>query len=274
LLRLRARTQFKAGRLHDAIADWEMFTKRQPDVSQDPYLFTLGIAYAIAGRDEDARKRFEWYDVVQGNDAEAAAWHFLAVARHSGVAAARERLLEITEDKRIPLMQVYAMLRGELRPGRVLAAARAGEPTPREQERSMFYAHLYLGVFFEATCKPGLARVYLRRAAAGEAIGDVTMDYMREVARVFADELDHREETEMAAELAASPEQRAASLWQRRAVAVGIGIFIWMGIRLYPWLSTLRPKRPSRRRVAPALEHIAEPQAEPELLVVGEEDST
>ena len=274
LLRLRARTQFKAGRLHDAIADWEMFTKRQPDVSQDPYLFTLGIAYAIAGRDEDARKRFEWYDVVQGNDAEAAAWHFLAVARHSGVAAARERLLEITEDKRIPLMQVYAMLRGELRPGRVLAAARAGEPTPREQERSMFYAHLYLGVFFEATGKPGLARVYLRRAAAGEAIGDVTMDYMREVARVFADELDHREETEMAAELAASPEQRAANLWQRRAVSVGLGIFIWMGIRLYPWLSTLRPKRPSRRRVAPALEHIAEPQAEPELLVVGEEDST
>ena len=171
LLRLRARTHFKAGRLKDAIADWEMFTKRQPDVSQDPYLFTLGIAYAIAGRDEDARKRFEWYDVVQSNDVEAAAWHYLAVARHSGEVAAQSRLLEIKEDERIPMMQVYEMLKGSLSPGRVLAAARSGEPSPKELARSMFYANLYIGVFLEASSQPNLARIYLRRAAAGKPGG-------------------------------------------------------------------------------------------------------
>ena len=276
LLRLRARTHFKAGRLKDAIADWEMFTKRQPDVSQDPYLFTLGIAYAIAGRDEDARKRFEWYDVVQSNDVEAAAWHYLAVARHSGEEAAQGRLLEIKEDERIPMMQVYEMLKGSLSPGRVLAAARSGEPSPRELARSMFYANLYIGVFLEASNQPNLARIYLRRAAAGEAFGDFTLDYMREVARVFAEELGKREGAEMAAELAASPEQQAMLLWQRRSIAAGIGLFIWLGIRLYPRLQRLQPRRSTRRRrKEPVVESASEePEAEPELVTAGEEGST
>ena len=275
LLRLRARTHFKAGRLKDAIADWEMFTKRQPDVSQDPYLFTLGIAYAIAGRDEDARKRFEWYDVVQSNDVEAAAWHYLAVARHSGEVAAQGKLLEISEDERIPMMQVYEMLKGNLRPGRVLAAARAGEPAPAELARSMFYANLYIGVFFEASGQPGLAGIYLRRAATGEPFGDFTMDYMREVARVFDDELNQREVAQMAAELAASPEQQAMLLWQRRSIAVGIGLFIWLGIRLYPRLQQLRPRKLDRRRAEPEAETtIEESETEPELVAAGEEDST
>jgi lipoprotein NlpI len=276
LLRLRARTHFKAGRLSDAIADWELFTKRQPDVSQDPYLFTLGIAYAIAGRDEDARKRFEWYDVVQSNDVEAAAWHYLAVARHSGEAAAQGRLLEIKEDERIPMMQVYEMLKGSLSPGRVLAAARSGEPSPRELLRSMFYANLYIGVYCEASGQPNLARIYLRRAAAGEAFGDFTLDYMREVVRVFADELGNRENAGMAAELAASPEQQAMLLWQRRSIAAGIGLFIWLGIRLYPRLQQLQPRRSTRRRrKEPVVESASEePEAEPELVTAGEEGST
>lgn len=277
LLRLRARTHFKAGRLDDAIADWELFTKRQPDISQDPYLFTLGIAYAIAGRNEDARKRFEWYDVVQSNDVEAAAWHYLAVARHSGEASAQDRLLEIKEDKRIPMMQVYEMLKGSLSPGRVLAAARSGEPSPRELLRSMFYANLYIGLYFEASGQSNLAQIYLRRASAGETFGDFTLDYMREVARVFADELGKREVVEMASELAATSEQQAMLLWQRRSIAVGIGLIIWLGVRLYPRLQQLKPRRQFRERTEDLIAEetsIEEPESKPELVVAGEEGST
>ena len=212
--------------------------------------------------------------MVQSNDVEAAAWHYLAVARHSGEEAAQGRLLEIKEDERIPMMQVYEMLKGSLSPGRVLAAARSGEPSPRELARSMFYANLYIGVFLEASSQPNLARIYLRRAAAGEAFGDFTLDYMREVARVFADELKQREVAEMAAELAASPEQQAMLLWQRRSIAAGIGLFIWLGIRLYPRLQQLQPHRSTRRRRKESLGETTIEETEPELVAAGEEGST
>ena len=140
----------------------------------------------------------------------------------------------------------------------------------------MFYANLYIGVYLEASGQPNLARIYLRRAAAGEVFGDFTLDYMREVARVFAEELGKREVAEMAAELAVSPEQQAMLLWQRRSIAAGIGLFIWLGIRLYPRLQQLQPHRPVRRRRKEPMEETAneEPETEPELVAAGEEGST
>ncbi len=275
LLRMRARAQFKAGRLQDAISDWKLFVERQQDASQAPYLFTLGIAQAIVGDNEAARKQFEWYDVVQSNDAEAAAWHFLAVARHSGLGAARERMLEVSEEeKRIPMMQVYSMFKGELRPGRVLAAARSGEPAERELARAMFYADLYLGIFYEATGEPGLARLYLRRAEEAKEFGDMTLDYMREVARVFGDEMERREAVAMEAEMASSPEHAAVMKWRKRSIAAGIGVLLWLGIRLYPWVRQWQPQRGRRRNelVEDSTEDRLE--REPELVTSGEEGST
>mgnify|MGYP004382622169 CR=1 FL=1 len=141
----------------------------------------------------------------------------------------------------------------------------------------MFYANLYIGVYFEASGQSNLARIYLRRAASGEAFGDFTLDYMREVARVFADELGKREVVEMASELAATSEQQAMLLWQRRSIAVGIGLIIWLGIRLYPRLQQLKPRRQVRERTEDLIAEetsIEEPESKPELVVAGEEGST
>ena len=67
-----------------------------------------------------------------------------------GIEKARSSLLKVGNDKRIPMMQVYALYRGEAKPADVLAAAQSGKPSAEELNERLFYAHLYLGLYYEA----------------------------------------------------------------------------------------------------------------------------
>jgi lipoprotein NlpI len=66
----------------------------------------------------------------------------------------------------------------------VLKAAGAGDP--QRVRKQLFYAHLYLGLYYEAAGDTMKARDYIFKAA--EAKVD---DYMGEVARVHAERLRH-----------------------------------------------------------------------------------
>ena len=48
------------------------------------------------------------------------------------------------------MMEVYALYRGDIAPEAVLAAAREGNPPAERLNERLFYAHLYLGLYFEA----------------------------------------------------------------------------------------------------------------------------
>ena len=65
----------------------------------------------------------------------------------------------------------------------VLAAARAGEVNEEQRKRQLFYAHLYLGLFYEASGNGKLARKHITEAAEHYKVDD----YMGEVARVHAE---------------------------------------------------------------------------------------
>ncbi|MSU41512.1 MAG: hypothetical protein EXS22_04365 [Pedosphaera sp.] len=241
LLQARAMSQFRAGRLHDAIKDWEIYLRQEQDVARDPYLFTLGIAYAITGRYDDGRKRFAWYNTVSGDDVEAAAWHFLCVAKKSGgdgaasLARAQEALLTVSKDKRLPMMQIYELYKGTLRPANVLAAARAGEPAAEELQRRLFYADLYLGIYYDAAHQPGMARQYLRRVAAMGPVfeRDPTLGFMTDVARVYADTLDAADARDTAATIAASPEARDLRRTQGIVWVVASLLVLYVGVRVW-----------------------------------------
>ncbi len=120
-----------------------------------PQLWQRGIALYYAGRYRDCRLQFEAHRTVNPADVENAAWHFLCVARAESPARARAALLPVGPDARVPMRQVYEMLRGALEPAQVLAAGDAG-PTAE------FYAQLYVGLLRSpwrwATCS-GYSRV-------------------------------------------------------------------------------------------------------------------
>ena len=140
-----------------------------------PELWQRGIALYYAGRYRDCRLQFEAHRTVNPDDVENAAWHFLCVARAESPERARAALLPVGPDARVPMRQIYEMFRGTLSPEQVLSAAGTGAS-------SQFYAHLYLGLYFEALGDARRAREQMSLAAADQYTN--VGGYMHLVARV------------------------------------------------------------------------------------------
>lgn len=174
----RGGAHFKLGLIAKSIADFDKFLELSP--GQSPHHWQRGISLYYAGRFDEGRKQFELHQTVNPNDVENAVWHFLCIARTNGVAPARTALIPIRGDTRVPMMEVHALFAGKCQPEDVLQAAGAGDPAPALRNRQLFYAHLYLGLFFEATGDDPKARNHITQAATLAAADD----YMGEVARV------------------------------------------------------------------------------------------
>ena len=181
---LRGVEHFMLGHIEESITDFDRFVERSP--GQAPYHWQRGIAYYYAGRYEDGRKQFELHQSVNPHDVENAVWHYLCVARVAGLAKAQSALIPIQGDARVPMAQVHALFAGQGKPEDVLAAARAGDPSPERLRDQLFYAHLYLGLYYEAAGDAKRARESITRAAV-EFKED---HYMGEVARVHLQLLD------------------------------------------------------------------------------------
>jgi lipoprotein NlpI len=175
---LRGSEQFKRGLFAESVADFDRFLKDHPD--EAPGHWRRGISLYYAGKYDEGRKQFGAYEKVDTNDVENAVWHFLCKARADGVEKARAAMLKIGKDKRVPMMQVYDLFHGDLKPDDVLAAAEAGDATAEQRRESLFYAHLYLGLYFDATGDKKKALEHLTPAAHKYGVNG----YMGEVARV------------------------------------------------------------------------------------------
>ena len=165
---LRGIAHFKLGNIQQSIADFDRFIQLEP--SQAPHHWQRGISYYYAGHYTEGRKQFELHQTVNPNDVENAVWHFLCVARSDNVKKAREALIPIQRDARVPMMEVHALFAGKGSDESVLAAAKAGEPPPDELRGRLFYAHLYLGLYHEALENPKLAKEHLAKAALDYAM--------------------------------------------------------------------------------------------------------
>jgi lipoprotein NlpI len=180
---LRGRERFKLGKVEDSIADLDQFARLRP--SKERELWERGIAHYYAGRFADGAKQFELYQTFHDNDVENSVWRFLCVARGEGLEKARRGMLPIENDRRVPMMEIYALFRGEKKPDDVLAAAEAGEANSVERNARRFYAHLYVGLYHEAAGDAKLARKHIESAAKDHKIGH----YMWNVAVVHAKRL-------------------------------------------------------------------------------------
>ncbi len=169
----RAVADFENGRIAESNEGFDRLVELIPGFA--PELWQRGIALYYGGRYEDCRAQFESHRTVNPNDVENAAWHFLCVARGASPDEAREALLPVGPDRRSPMTEIYEMFRGELTPEQVLEAA-------GEEPLSQFYAHLYVGLYFEATGDDESARDHIRGAASDRFY--LSGGYMHAVARV------------------------------------------------------------------------------------------
>ena len=186
LYQVRGVEHFQLGHFAESVADFDKFIAIAP--KQGPQHWQRGIALYYAGRYAEGRKQFESHQTVNPNDVENAAWHFLCVARAEGVETARAALMPIEGDARVPMKQIHALYAGKAKPEEVMEAARAGQPSAALLNQQLFYANLYVGLYYEAAGDAKKAGDHITRAAQSY-IGD---HYMGDVARVHAEVLRKR----------------------------------------------------------------------------------
>jgi len=173
----RGSAYFMAGEIEKSIEDFDRAVELSP--RSDPHHWQRGISYYYAERFTDGREQFKRHQTVNPNDVENGVWHFLCAARETNVEDARKKMLPISGDPRVPMAEIYELFRGKGTVEQVLSAA-------GDDRAPLFYAHLYLGLYFEALGEEDKAREHIRTAAEDYSIGH----YMWHVARVHAARFD------------------------------------------------------------------------------------
>jgi lipoprotein NlpI len=174
---VRGAVYFKLAKFDQSLADFDKYLELRPAEKNGHWM--RGITCYYAGKFDEGKKQFEGYEKVDTNDVENAVWHFLCVARKDGVDKARAGLLKIGKDRRVPMSQVYELFAGKLKPDDVLQAAKTPGADEELLNRQLFYAHLYLGLYFEVS---GDAKKSLEHLE--EAVRHRISHYMWDVARV------------------------------------------------------------------------------------------
>ena len=175
----RGEDHFRQGRFKESVADFDRVIALDP--SREPYHWQRGISLYYAGEYKRGAEQFEKHRTVNPDDVENAAWHYVCVARASGVEKAKASLIPIAEDARVPMMKIHALFAGKATPRDVLDAAESNGAKGDRLKLQQFYAHLYVGLYHEAQGEAKAAREHI--LLAEKHAGD---DYMGDVARVHA----------------------------------------------------------------------------------------
>ena len=157
---LRGRSRFKLGDVDGSIDDFGQATELEPRLEMR--LWERGISLYYAAKYAEGARQFEAYQRYDASDVENVVWRYLCQAQAEGIEKAREAILPLDrEDPRVPMMTIYALYRGQATPNAVLAAAQQGSPQRDELRNRLFYAHLYIGLYFEAESNTEQARQHL-----------------------------------------------------------------------------------------------------------------
>lgn len=164
--------RFKAGDIGGSIDAFDAAARI--DESLAPQLWQRGISHYYARRLDDCIGQFEVHRTVNPQDVENSVWHFLCVAARDGFQAARQALIPVDRDGRVPMAEVFALFAGDGTEAQVMRAAESGSSS------AVFYAHLYLGLFHEASGNSEKSGEHIEKATAVK----MPANYMWQVARV------------------------------------------------------------------------------------------
>jgi len=177
----RGSERFKLGDIEGSLQDFDAFLKLEPNEYAGHW--RRGISLYYAGKYEEGYKQFAAYEKVDNNDVENSVWHLMCLSKVEGLDKARAKILKVGRDNRVPMMEVFDLFAGKLKPDDVLAAA-------KKDDRAMayFYCHLYLALYFETVGEKDRVKGQLDRAVEHGRKGH----YMWEVARVHRELLERR----------------------------------------------------------------------------------
>ena len=162
----------------ESAAVFDQLIQVQPDCQ--PGLWQRGLALYYADRFVEGQKQFELHRTVNPNDVENPAWHYLCVARATSPENARQHMLAVGQDSRVPMKQILELYKGDGSEENVLMHAARG--SGQQQRNQLCYAHLYLGLYAEANGSMEKAKDHILQAAGLYSMNH----YMGRVANVHA----------------------------------------------------------------------------------------
>ncbi len=183
-MRSAADLYLRSGKINSSIKQFERYLAEVP--GDKPELWQYGIALALVERYDEARKLFELHRIVNPNDVENAAWHFLCVAKKSGLREAKKLVLPAPGDVRIPMEEIRRMLIDGDENRVAQAVEQLGQDSPRRDEAN-FYSKLYIALYADASGKADRAIKLLEEATQIDQA-----NYMGDVAKVYLNELQAR----------------------------------------------------------------------------------
>ena len=190
---MRGRVQFRLGQFKASVKSFDAYVNAAPNAESRQW--ERGISMYYAEQYKRGAEQFELYQTFHDQDVENSVWRFLCMVPDTGVKKARSVMLPIENDRRIPMMKVFEMYRGTATPDEVLKDAERGTPDANTLKGRLFYAHLYLGLYYEVLRKDELARKYIKLAADESLIGHSGINtYMWDVARVHWERMQANEQ--------------------------------------------------------------------------------
>ncbi len=174
----RGDAQLKLGHFKEAVADFDEYLKANP--KDAPEHWRRGIALYYAGRFKDGVDQFELHRKVNPEDVENSAWHYLCNARANTPKKAREDLIPVKDDARVPMKQVLQLFAGKLKPKDVIDAAETADLKGEALTEARFYANLYVALYYESEGDAKKCLEHVTAAAEKYKIGH----YMWDVADV------------------------------------------------------------------------------------------
>jgi lipoprotein NlpI len=174
----RGRAKFCLGKVKESAIDFDQYYEKVPEIRSRQW--ERGIALYYAGRFQDGAKQFELYQTYHDSDVENATWKYLCEAQVIGPKEAQANILEIGPDRRVPMRRIYDLYAGKASVEDVFKTVEEAQLEAAAEKRALYYAHLYVGLWYESLGQEDRARPHLKRAGT-----DLPIDhYMGWVGRV------------------------------------------------------------------------------------------
>lgn len=144
----RAEVLFRLGRFEESVRDYDV-AARFGWPHDDNSCWERGLAQYYAGEYRAGAEQFARYHRVGALDIENGLWRFLCIAEDDGLAKARETMFEYPRKLRTPFPALLALYMDAGTADAVLEEANAETTSGEAHTESLFYAHYYLGKYYE-----------------------------------------------------------------------------------------------------------------------------
>ena len=162
-LMLIGEASFMKGDVHQSIESFDRMIELNPQL--EPRLWQRGLALYYADRFQDGKEQFETHQTYNRQDVENAVWHLLCHSKIVGLEKAREAFIPITQDSRVPMKQIHQLFGGSGSVEDVFQAATSTPALGRSKAFQIYYAHLYVGLYYDMVGDQEKSLAEMRAAA-------------------------------------------------------------------------------------------------------------